>query len=126
MKNKIKLITFAFAGLAMMLLASCKKDPSVLKVYVKSASGEMVVGARVVIAGDIYSTPATREYVDTAMTNTTGYATFDMDKYFGDKPQKAEVGYFDIIVKNDGKTGTIDDSRVRVRITNVETVKLSN
>lgn len=126
MKNLIRTTLLMFVGAIAILFASCKKDPSVLKVYVKSASSQSVVGARVVIAGDIYSTPATREYVDTAITNSTGYATFDMDKYFGDKPQKAEVGYFDIIVKSDGKTGKINSSRVRVNITNVETVKLPN
>jgi hypothetical protein len=126
MKNLIKISLLSLASALILSLTSCKKDPSILKVYVKSASSQMVVGARVVIAGDIYSNPATREYVDTAMTNSTGYATFDMDKYFGSKPQKGEVGYFDIIVKSDGKTGTLHDSRVRVRITNVETVKLPN
>lgn len=115
-----------FASVALLALTSCKKEPSILKVYVKSSSNQMLPGARVTIAGDIYSTPPTREFVDTAITNSTGYATFDMDKYFGSNPEKGEVGYFDIHVKVDGKQAQLDGSRVRVRITNVETIKLPN
>lgn len=116
-------LTLAF--LAMLLLASCKKEPSVLKVYVRSVSEQLVPGARVIIAGDINKEP-TREYQDTVMTNSTGYAVFDMDKYFGEKPVKGEVGYFDIIVKQDDKTVTLYDARVRANITNVETLKFKN
>lgn len=126
MKNLIKPSVLLFIAVFFMTLTSCKKDPTVLKIYVKSASNQLVPGARVTIAGDIYSNPATREYVDTAITNTTGYATFDMDKYFGTKPAKSEVGYFTVYVKSDGKQGSVEDTRVRVHITNVETVKLSN
>lgn len=117
------LIGFAF--LAMIALSSCKKDPSVLKVYVRSESEQLLPGIRVIIAGDIEKAP-TREYQDTVMTNSSGYAVFDMDKYFGDKPEKAEVGYFDIIAKSDDKTATLYDARVRVNITNVESLKLKD
>lgn len=113
------------AGLVLMTFASCKKDPSVFKVYVRSASNQLLPGARVVIVGDIYSNPATREYVDTVITNSTGYALFDMEQYFGANPQKGEVGYFDIIVKIDNKVQT-GRARVRTNITNVETVKFDN
>lgn len=126
MRKITKITLLAFVGMMMLTLFSCKKDPSVLKVYVRSASNQLLTGARVIIAGDIYSNPPTREYVDTVLTNSTGYAVFDMDKYFGDKPKKAEVGYFDIIVKYDNKSTTMNDARVRCRITNVETVKLNN
>lgn|SRR5690554_4377878 len=126
MKNLIKTSVLLFIAASFLTLTSCKKDPSVLKIYVKSSSNQLVPGARVTIAGDIYSNPPTREFVDTAITNSTGYATFDMDKYFGSKPKKSEVGYFDVYVKSDNKKGKIDGARVRVHITNVETVKLDN
>lgn len=125
MKKVLRISVMLVASVVLVTMTSCKKEPSVLKVYVKSSANQLVPGARVVIAGDIHSTPATREFVDTAMTNSTGYATFDMDKYFGDKPEKAETGFFDIIVKSDNKTGQLNGARVRVRITNVETVKLN-
>jgi hypothetical protein len=126
MKNLIKTSVLLFIAISFMTFTSCKKEPSILKVYVKSAANQLVPGARVTIAGDIYSNPATREYQDTAITNSTGYATFDMDKYFGSKPEKGEVGYFDVYIKSDNKNGKIDGARVRVHITNVETVKLEN
>ncbi len=112
------LLTISFTG-----LQSCKKDPSVLKIYVRSNSNQLVPGAKVVIVGDINSDPATRTYVDTIMTNSTGFALFDMTEYFGEKGKKGEVGYFDIIVRKDTITG-LGRVRCRAHITNVETVYL--
>ena len=94
-----------------------------MKVYVRSHSNQLVSGAKVVIVGDINSNPETRSYVDTVMTNSTGFALFDMADYFGDKAKKGEVGYFDIIVKSDSLAGT-GRVRCRAHITNVETVYL--
>lgn len=102
-------------------LQSCKRDPSVLKVFVRSHSNQLEPNVKVIIVGDINSTPATRPYVDTVMTNSTGFALFDMTEYFGEKGKKGEVGYFDIIVKKQDKTGT-GRIRCRAHITNVETV----
>lgn len=110
------LLVISFTG-----LQSCKRDPSVLKVYVRSKSNQLVPGAKVVIVGDINSDPATRAYVDTVMTNSTGFALFDMTEYFGEKGKKGEVGYFDIIVKKDTIAG-FGRVRCRAHITNVETV----
>lgn len=125
MKKLLRFSLMLCAGLMLLTFASCKKDPSVLKVYVRSASNQLLPGARVVIVGDIYSNPPTREYVDTIISNSTGYAMFNMDEYFGEKPEKGEVGYFDIIVKIDNKVAT-GRARVRANITNVETVKFDN
>lgn len=115
-----------FAGMMIFMFSACKKDPSVFKVYVRSNANQLMPGVRVIIAGDIYSNPPTREYVDTIITNSTGYAVFDMDKYFGSKPKKGEVGYFDVIVRTDNAIATKNDVRVRANITNVETVKFTN
>lgn len=118
---------FRAAGVSLMLffivgfVSSCKRDPSVLKVFVRSSSNQLLQDAKVIIVGDINSEPPTRSFVDTVMTNSTGFALFDMNKYFTDKPQRGEIGYFDIIVKKDGKTGT-GRIRCRANITNVETV----
>lgn len=125
MKNT-KIFSFlAITFFAMIVMVSCKRDPSVLKVYVRSQSEQLLPGVRVIIAGDV-TMGETKEYQDTVMTNSTGYAVFDMDKYFGDKPKKGEVGYFDIIVRQDDKTVTMYDARVRANITNVETLKFKD
>ena len=107
------------------LFGACKKkDPSVLKVYVRSASNALQSGAKVVVVGDLQSNPPTLEHVDTLITNESGFVAFDMDKYFNTSGE-ATTGYFDIIVKKDGKEA---DGYVRCRkhITTVETIFLPN
>lgn len=122
MKNLIKAGALSLVLLFTLgTLSSCKKDPSVLKVFVRSSSNQLLQDAKVIIIGDINSNPPTRSYVDTIMTNSTGFAFFDMTPYFTDKPTRGEIGYFDILVKKDGKTG-VGRIRCRANITNVETV----
>lgn len=108
-------------AITMSALQACKRDPSIIKIFVRSDSNQLLNTARVVIIGDVNSTPATKPYVDTLFTNSTGFATFDMTEYFGEKPPKGEVGYFDILVKKDTKTGS-GRIRCRANITNVETI----
>lgn len=108
------------------LLSACKNDdPSVLKVYVRSASNELMASVGVVIIGDLDSDPATLPFVDTIYTNPSGYATFNMDTYFSTSGESNTTGYFNIVAKKDGK---IADGYVRCRshITTVETIFLSN
>jgi hypothetical protein len=124
MKKSLKVTTlFALLFVSFSALVSCKRDPSVMKIFVRSDSNQLENNAKVIIIGDVYSNPATKAYVDTLFTNSTGFAVFDMTDYFGDKPTKGEVGYFDIIVKKDTRTGT-GRIRCRANITNVETVYL--
>jgi hypothetical protein len=123
MKKFLKIIALIALTISVTSLQSCKKDPSVLKVYVRSQSNQLVQGAKVVIIGDVNSNPQTRPYVDTVVTNSTGYALFDMKGYFGEKGKKGEIGYFDIIVKKD-TLSALGRVRCRVNITNVETVYL--
>jgi len=121
--------TFKFIALLLVFavvtvtMQSCKRDPSIMKIFVRSDSNQLLNNAKVVIVGDINSTPATKAYVDTLFTNSTGFATFDMTDYFGEKPKKGEVGYFDIIVKKDTKVG-YGRIRCRANITNVETITM--
>ena len=118
-----------FLGLMAVLtlaMSSCKNDdPSVLKIFVRSASNELVDGAQVVIVGDVNSNPATLAYVDTLLTNASGYAQFNMDEYFSTSGEDNQTGYFDVIVKKDTKQGT-EYVRCRAHITTVETVFLMN
>lgn len=121
MKQFLRITALLLLVVSFSSLQSCKRDPSVLKVYVRSHSNQLVPGAKVIIVGDVNSNPATRAYVDTVMTNSTGFALFDMTDYFGEKGKKGEIGYFDIIVKQDTIAG-FGRVRCRVNITNVETV----
>jgi hypothetical protein len=125
--NKLKKVGL-FLGLVLMIAISqsCKNDnPSIIKVFVRSASNELVVGAKVVIIGDINSNPATNAYVDTLVTNNSGYVAFNMDDYFTAAGPDNTVGYYDIVVKANSKTG-FGYVRGRVHTTAVETVYLPN
>ena len=128
MKKTVKLTFFAIAVvLTVLTIASCKnKDASALKIYVRTSSNELVPDAQVVIIGDVNSNPPTKSYVDTAFTNSSGFATFDMQPYFDMAGEKENpVGYFDIIFKNANKEGT-GRVRCRAHITSVETLYFPN
>eukprot|EP01105_Mastigella_eilhardi_P005684 TRINITY_DN17334_c0_g1_i1.p1 TRINITY_DN17334_c0_g1~~TRINITY_DN17334_c0_g1_i1.p1 ORF type:complete len:125 (+),score=0.94 TRINITY_DN17334_c0_g1_i1:3-377(+) len=105
----------------LLVLASCKKDPSILKVFVRSTNNELVSNAKVVIIGDVSSDPATPEYVDTVQTNSSGFAYFDMEAFFSKLGKKETTGYFDVLVKKEPLQGS-GYIRCRAHITNVITV----
>ncbi|TSJ46589.1 hypothetical protein [Fluviicola chungangensis] len=105
----------------LLVLSSCKKDPSILKVFVRSTNNELVSNAKVVIIGDVNSDPATPEYVDTVQTNTSGFAYFDMEEFFSKLGKKETTGYFDVLAKKDTDQGS-GYIRCRAHITNVLTV----
>jgi hypothetical protein len=125
MKTKFRFATLlVLIALSVGFLQACKnKNPSTIKIFVRSASNELVEGAKVVIIGDPSSNPATMEYVDTVITNGSGFATFNMDAYYDAAGEDSEIGYFDVIVKTATKqaSGRI---RSRVHTTAVETIFL--
>ena len=125
MKN-ISKIGALFGLVLIFVLTACKNDnQSVIKVFVRDASNALVTGAKVVIIGDQQSNPPTSSYVDTVVTNASGYSTFNMDEFYNGTTPDETTGYFDIVVKKDAKTaqGYI---RSRVHTTAVETVYLPN
>ena len=110
----------------MFSLFSCEsKDPAILKVFVRSSTNQLISGAKVIAIGDQQSNPPTLEYVDTAFTNSSGFATINLDDYFVMSGEGNTTGYFDIIVEYNTKQGT-GYSRCRVHTTSVETVYLPN
>jgi hypothetical protein len=125
MKTKgLKYGILFFTLVVAVILNSCKnKEPSVVKIFVRSASNELVEGAKVIIIGDVDSNPPTLPYVDTVVTNNSGFAYFNVQPHYDGGDKDYTVAYFDIIVKKDSQTafGTI---RSRVHTTAVETVYL--
>lgn len=125
MKTKgIKYGILLFTLVVAVVLNSCKnKEPSVVKIFVRSSSNELVEGAKVIIIGDLDSNPPTNEYVDTIVTNNSGFAYFNVQPHYDDGDKDYTVAHFDIIVKSGAltATGTI---RSRVHTTAVETVYL--
>lgn len=124
MRKGLLYFTLLF-GIALFAAACKNKDASVLKIYVRSSSNELLTNAKVVIIGDVNSTPATAAYVDTLLTNDSGFATFILDAYYEAAGEDNDIAYFDIIAKKDGKTGK-GYVRTKAHITAVETVYLEN
>ena len=120
MKKGISLVCLIFV---LLTLTNCKKEDSILKVFVRSASNQLINGAMVVAIGDQQSTPPTGEFVDTAYTNSSGFTTINLEDYFTSSDNT--TGYFDIIVKYNLKVGS-GYSRCRVHSTSVETIYLEN
>ena len=120
MKKGISLIFLLFV---LLTLTNCRKEESILKVFVRSASNQLINGAKVIVIGDQQSTPPTGAFVDTVFTNSSGFSTINMDNYFSSSDNT--TGYFDIIVKYNSKVG-FGYSRCRVHSTSVETVYLEN
>lgn len=122
-----KLGLLALVCLSFGFVQSCKnKEPSVIKIFVRSASNELVDGAQVVIIGDLNSNPPTNVYVDSALTNSSGFATFDMFSYYEAAGENNTVGYFDIVAKQGTKVNNSEQIRSRAHTTAVETVYLPN
>lgn len=127
MKRTTKIFgVIAALVLSIGFLQSCKnKNPSVVKIFVRSASNELVEGAKVVLIGDPSSNPATMNYVDTVITNDSGFAYFNVQPYYDAAGEENTVAYFDVIAKTSTKTG-YGYIRSRVHTTAVETVFLPN
>lgn len=124
MNSTLKKIGFVSLTAMILVLTACKnKDPSVLKVFVRSSNNELVNGAQVIIIADVDSDPPTPAYVDTVLTNSSGFAYFNMDDFFKDLGKKETTGYFDILVKNPPAQGT-EYTKCRAHIVNVKTVYL--
>jgi hypothetical protein len=86
----------------------------------------LVEGAQVVIIGDVNSNPPTNAYVDSVLTNSSGFAVFDMKAYYDQAGDNNTVGYFDIVAKKGTKVNSSENIRSRAHTTAVETVYLPN
>jgi hypothetical protein len=127
MKETTKKLGLLFmVVLSIGFIQSCKnKDPSVVKIFVRSASNELVEGAKVIIIGDPNSNPATNNYVDTVVTNGSGFAYFNVNPYYDDAGEETTIAYFDVIAKKDTRQG-MGYIRSRVHTTAVETIFFTN
>jgi len=107
---------------ASIVVGSCKsKDPSILKVFVRNETNGLVGNAKVVIFSDKYSSPPTKEFDDTLMTNSSGFAEFNMDQFFADAHKDSTTGYFNILARKDVSEGK-GYIQCRAHLTAVQTV----
>jgi len=108
------------------VMIACKKEaPSIAKIYVRSASNELMVSSRVVIIADVTKNESSVSYVDTLYTNSSGFVEFNLDEYYSQVDKKVKTAIFDLICNSDGNEGT-GMIRTRMNTTAVETVKLIN
>lgn len=122
-KSLYTLSLFGLLAISIGFLQSCKnKDPSFAKVYVRSVNDQLVEGAKVIIIGDVENATATSSYVDTVLTNSSGFAQFPMEDYFSKAGEDNPVGVFDVIVKKGTEYGQASGFRVRIHNTSVKTV----
>ena len=127
MNKARKLGLLVFVCMSVGFIQSCKnKEPSAIKIFVRSASNELVVGAKVVIIGDVNSNPPTNSYVDSVFTNDSGFAVFEMKAYYDAAGESNTVGYFDIVARKGTKVNSDERIRSRAHTTAVETVYLPN
>jgi hypothetical protein len=114
-----------FGALSSLFLACEPKDPSIAKIYVRSASNELLPDAMVVLIADIDNNTVNLEYVDTIFTNSSGYAEFVLDEYFKSVGKDVSTANFDIVAKKSGSEGN-GEIRTRIHTVSVQTVKLVN
>ena len=106
-------------------VTSCQKPQSLLKVFVRDVNGKLVGDAEVQIISSANSDPATAKHSDKALTNTSGFCTFDLNAFFTTQISTSRDGYFDIVVNKDQLTalGTV---RATYQTTQVQTVQFSS
>jgi len=124
MKRYLYGLFFAIGILSIGLMQSCKnKEPSVLKVFVRSGANLLQPNARVVIIADVQKNDSDIEFVDTLFTNSEGYIEFNLEDYFKEAGKSIEIANFDIIARV-GTSQGYGKVRCRVHTTAVSTVFL--
>lgn len=122
MKNyTLKLLSLTLLLVSFTALNGCQeKDPSLLKIYLRTAEGNIVSDVDIILIADEYSTP---EYNDEQTTNQSGFALFDLDMHFKTYGKEAKAGDFKINARINGVTylGTV---RARGYTTTEETFYL--
>lgn len=120
-----RIFTLLLVCSVMFFLGACKKDPAVAKIFVRSQNNELVSDAKVIIIADKSENGIGLEYVDTVMTNASGYAEIVLNDYFTKSGKTSTVANFDIICKKLDMVGT---GKIRCRANNlaVQTVFIFN
>ena len=112
------------ALLSLLVLPGCKpKDPSVLKIYVRSNNFILTEDALVRIVGDL--SKGTPEYFAEARSDASGVAYFELDEYFDSfEKGKDKVAFFTVYAKDSSNTFSSDEARARAHITSTGSITL--
>ena len=120
MKNQYVIILVIFLFFTC-FLSSCKEpDPTVAKVFVRNSFKELLVGVEVLIVANADSFPPLDVV---ALTNSSGYASFNLEEYFSQFSADApKIADFKIYINKTGVYSFVGNLRSRANITAVETV----
>jgi hypothetical protein len=124
MNRLLRPFLLTLLALFILNLTSCEKPQSLVKVFVRDASGNLVGDVEVKIISSTNSDPATAKHSDKLRTNTSGFCTFNLDTFFATQIATSRDGYFDIVVDKDQFSG-LGSVRATYQTTQVQTVKFS-
>ena len=124
MNRLLRPFLLTLLALFVLSLTSCEKPQSLVKVFVRDASGNLVGDVEVKIISSTNSDPATAKHSDKLRTNTSGFCTFNLDTFFASQIATSRDGYFDIVVDKDQFSG-LGTVRATYQTTQVQTVKFS-
>ena len=121
-----KLVLVALVVFGGILLPSCvKKEPSVLKVFVRSSDFILTEDVQVRIVGNVNKD--TPEYFDEKRTNSSGVAIFNLDELFDKYGKKDDkVAYFTIYAKDTADFYTVGKAKAKANLTATETIILED
>lgn len=124
MKFKNAILTLII-GMSLVLVSSCAdKDPSVLKVYVRSEANILTPDVNVRIVADINK--GTPEFKAETRTNESGAAIFVLDELFDEYGKKDDkVAYFTIYAIDTAEFPTLGTARAKQYLTSTETIILN-
>lgn len=110
--------------MSLVLVSSCAdKDPSVLKIYVRSNANILTPDVNVTIVADIDKD--TPEYMAEVRTNESGAAIFVLDELFDEYGKKDDkVAYFTVYAIDTAQFPTIATARAKQYLTSTESIVL--
>jgi hypothetical protein len=115
------LVFLFFAGL---MLVSCKPSgPSVLKIYVRNNSNQLIQNASLTV---VLEPDVVNEFHTTVLTNASGYALVDLEPLFNQYPDDITERVADFRVYVTGPNGlqTTQKLKARAHMTSVHTIFL--
>ncbi len=124
MKRFFNLFLITSISLLMLNLTSCEKPQSLLKVFVRDASNNLVPDVEVKIISSTSSDPVTSKHSDKLRTNSSGFCTFNLDTFFQSQIATSRDGYFDVVVEKEQFSG-IGSVRATYQTTSTVTVKFN-
>lgn len=122
----MKLYHLIVSLLILGLIFACRsKDPSVLKVYVKSNNFILTPDATVRLVGDI--SEGTPEFFEEKQTDANGVVNFNLDNLFSSYDEKQNaVAHFTLYAKDSSAFYTTKNVRAKIHLTSVETIILDD